>query len=171
MKKIKVAMLSLFMVLTMSGCGMVNKTEKAVDDSAENAKKDVKKAEKDMKNGVDDLMAFFKGEGVEYSNDKKLDQFDWPAQEGRSFMYNNQNVYLYKVDPSDAKIAGLLDKAQTSNRISATQNGEQMEYGASVNGSYLLVYDKDAMMDDLVEIFKKYDMKTNQANQNMNENK
>ena len=140
---------------------MFDKSEKTIEETVDTAKKDGKEAEKNVQDSMDDLMEFLRGEGVEYTNDKKLDRFDWPAKEGRSFLYNNQNVYLYKVDPSDAKIAGLLDKAQTSNRISATQNGEQMEYGASVNGGYLLVYDQDSAIEDLVEAFKKYEMKTN----------
>lgn len=158
MKKLNLLMLSLFMTVSLLGCSRKSEPMKKDNTVEKDVKKGVDKAERKTEKTLDDLMNYMKGEGVTYSEDKKINDINWGAREGRSFMYDNQNVYIYEVDTKDQKVAELLRQAKENNRVTASQNGQNMQYGAAVNGNYLMIYDKEAQLDQLVEIFKKYDI-------------
>lgn len=139
--------LSLLMLFTLGAC-MGNDEPKKEEE--------VKETEKKAEGTIDDVMNYFSDNGYAYTNDQTLSEFNFAAKEGKSFTYNDQTMYLYRVDPSDTQINGLMEEAKKSNIITANQNGTTNEYGARVNGNYLLVYDKGAKMDDFNKMFDAY---------------
>lgn len=153
MKRLSICALSLLLLVSLGGCMNNDKeSEKKTEDKVEDTKK---KAE----GTIDDVLNYMKTSGYEYTDDQTLSEFNFAAKEGKSFMYNNQMLYLYRVDPSDTQVNGLLEQAKKDNKITANQNGQTNEYGARVNGNYLLVYDKNADMNDFVKNFDKYTYK------------
>lgn len=159
MKKLSKLALSSLLLFSMAGCSM----GKDAEDDAEKAKDKVEDKTKetvdDTKGTVDDVMSYFKEQGVTYNNDQTLDEFDFAAKEGRSFTVDNQNVYVYRVDSTDENMQKLINQASSHNMITANQDGVENQYGATVNGNYLMVYDKDAQLDELIKYFKGYKYK------------
>lgn len=166
MKKISLALLSLLMMCTLTGCTNNDKKDESKDKTEE---KDTSKDTSNNEGSISDVMKYMQENGIEYSDDKTLSDFDWAAKEGTSFKYNDQDVYLYRVDTTNSQMSDVLKNVQTNNAITANQNGTNTEYAARVNGNYLLIFDKDAAMDELVEIFNKYKENTNDANSNTDE--
>lgn len=154
MKKFSLALLSLLMMCSLAGCMNNDKKDDAKDKTEE---KDKKTKTNEDNGSISDVMNYMKENGIEYTNDKTLSDFDWAAKEGTSFTYDGKSVYLYRVDGTNTEMNEVLSRVKSSNAITANQNGQDMEYSARANGNYLLIYDKDAMLDDLVEIFNKYD--------------
>ncbi|NBK97058.1 MAG: hypothetical protein EOM50_03405 [Erysipelotrichia bacterium] len=152
MRKLNIAFLSLLMMLSLVGCMNNDKKETTSDQSEEKKKTETNKEE----GSVSDVMNYFKENGIVYDNDKVLSDFDWAAKEGTSFQYNGKSIYLYRVDGSNAQMNEVLNKVKSSNAISANQNGTNKEYSARVNGNYLMIYDQEAAIDELVKIFDKY---------------
>lgn len=161
MKKLNLALLSLLMMCSLTGCMNNDKKDESKDKTEE---KDTSKDAEKTKDSISDVMTYMKENGVEYSDDKTLSDFDWAAKEGTSFKYNDQDVYLYRVDSSNSQMSEVLNNVKSSNVITANQNGTNTEYAARVNGNYLLIFDKDAAIDELVDIFNKYKVETTDTN-------
>lgn len=161
MKKLNLALLSLLMMCSLTGCMNNDKKDESKDKTEE---KDTSKDTEKTKDSISDVMTYMKENGVEYSDDKTLSDFDWAAKEGTSFKYNDQDVYLYRVDSSNSQMSEVLNNVKSSNAITANQNGTNTEYAARVNGNYLLIFDKDAAIDELVDIFNKYKVETTDTN-------
>lgn len=156
MKKIKLALLSLLMLCSLTGCMNNDKKEDSSKDKTEEKDKDQNKDKEKDTSSISDVMSYMKENGIDYSNDKTLSDFDWAAKEGTSFRYNDQDIYLYKVDSSNSEMNKIIENVKSNNMITANQNGTETDYAARVNGNYLLIYDKEAAMDELVDIFNKY---------------
>lgn len=105
---------------------------------------------------MDDMMTYLKDNGIEYSDMASIDQMDFAAHEGRSFMTNGATAYMYRLDSNDASMSELLKQATESGTITTNQNGEQKQYNASVNGNYLLVYDTTTDMTNFTKAFAAY---------------
>lgn len=158
MKKAAMAFLSLCMLFSLGACSF-RKENGMTENNATGDKGNNTENQKDD-GSISDVMDYFKSNNISYRDDKDITKFDWAAKEGKSFVYDGNTFYLYKVDTTDKDVAAMLEKVQTSNAISATQNGTTKEYGAMNNGSYLLIYDKDAAVDKMQEIFSKYKYET-----------
>lgn len=154
----KIAVSSLLLV-TLAGCSMGNEPEKEVEKTKDKVEEKSKDVAEDTQGTVDDVMNYFKEKGVAYSNDKTLDNMAFAAKEGKSFMVDNQNVYVYRVDMADENMKTLINQASSHNSIMASQDGVEKQYGATVNGDYLMVYDQDAKIDDVIKQFKGYKYK------------
>lgn len=155
MRKWYKVFLSLFLMFTMSAC--FNDSNKEVMD---NAKKDTEKGMDNMEDSIDNVMRHFESNEVNYENEEMLDNFDFAAKEGRRFKYQNKDVYMYRIDTSDSKVKDLIQNVNDTNRIQASMNNKTMDYGASVNGNYLMVYDKNLKEDDvLLKTFQSYKYK------------
>lgn len=165
MKKLNLALLSLLMMCSLTGCMNNDKKDESKDKTEE---KDTSKDTEKTNDSISDVMTYMKENGVEYSNDKTLSDFDWAAKEGTSFKYNNQDVYLYRVDSTNSEMNEILNNVKTNNAITANQNGTNTEYAARVNGNYLLIFNKDAALDELVDIFNKYKVGNTDTNTNNN---
>ena len=156
-KKWMTTMFAGLCALTMlSGCSWMNKEKNNAEDAAKDVAKNTEKAGEKTKNGLDDVMKYLKGEGVETTEVKNLDNMDFAAQEGRSFMYNGANAYMYNINAEDEQMKALLKDAKEKKTVKVKQNGEEKEYSAMVNGNYLLVYDKEADMGDMLKVFPNY---------------
>lgn len=165
MKKLNLALLSLLMMCSLTGCMNNDKKDESKDKTEE---KDTSKDTEKTNDSISDVMTYMKENGVEYSNDKTLSDFDWAAKEGTSFKYNDQDVYLYRVDSTNSEMNEILNNVKTNNAITANQNGTNTEYAASFNGNYLLIFNKDAAIDELVDIFNKYKVGNTDTNTNNN---
>lgn len=165
MKKLNLALLSLLMMCSLTGCMNNDKKDESKDKTEE---KDTSKDTEKTNDSISDVMTYMKENGVEYSNDKTLSDFDWAAKEGTSFKYNDQDVYLYRVDSTNSEMNEILNNVKTNNAITANQNGTNTEYAARVNGNYLLIFNKDAAIDELVDIFNKYKVGNTDTNTNNN---
>lgn len=71
-------------------------------------------------------------------------------------MYNGANAYMYNINAEDEQMKALLKDAKEKKTVKVKQNGEEKEYSAMVNGNYLLVYDKDADMGNMLKVFPNY---------------
>lgn len=165
MKKLNLALLSLLMMCSLTGCMNNDKKDESKDKTEE---KDTSKDTEKTNDSISDVMTYMKENGVEYSDDKTLSDFDWAAKEGTSFKYNDQDVYLYRVDSTNSEMNEILNNVKTNNAITANQNGTNTEYAARVNGNYLLIFNKDAAIDELVDIFNKYKVGNTDTNTNNN---
>lgn len=152
MKKIYTSIVSLTLLFVMSAC-FDNSNNEVMD----NAKKDVEKGMDYTNDSIDQMMDHFKTNEVNYNDEEKLDNFDFAATEGRRFKYQDQDVYVYRMDMKDEKVNEFIQSVKDDNRIQASLNDKTMEYGASVNGNYLLVYDKNLKENDaLLKTFNSY---------------
>ena len=156
MNKLSKLAMSSLLLFTMAGCSMNNDAEKEAEKTKDKVEDKTKEAADDTQGTMDDVMNYFKEKGVSYNNDQTLENFDFAAKEGRSFMVEDQNVYVYRVDSADENMKDLINQASSKNMITASQNGVENQYGATVNGNYLMVYNKDAQLDELVKYFKDY---------------
>ncbi len=146
------------LMLIISGCSKNDDGDKKMESNA-NAT-DTKKPQNDAANTVnetmDNMMTYFKDQGLTLDDMKDLTDMDFAAHEGRSFSYQGNTAYLYRLKENDESMKALLDSAKNTGTVKVNINGEKKDYAASVNGNYLLVYLKDAKMDDLLKQFDSY---------------
>ena len=152
------AVSSLCALTLLSGCSWMDKEEKKVEDETKEVADKAKDAGDKTKNSIEDMMTYFKDEGLEATDVKTLDNMDFAAHEGRSFMYNGSNVYLYNLNMEDEGMKSLVKDVEKNKTVKVNQDGSEKEYAAMANGSYLLVYDKEADMGDMINTFPTYSM-------------
>lgn len=105
---------------------------------------------------IDYMMTYLKEKGIEISDMKNIENMDFAAHEGRSFMYNGSMAYLYRLNSSDTNMKALLDQAAKEGKVKVSMDGSEMEYTANVNGDYLLVYQDATNMGDMMNAFPGY---------------
>ena len=149
------------MACTLSLCSMLaacstkddkkdnNKVENKVENKANTAKKDTE-------DSIDNMMSYFKEKGVAYDQSENIDQMDFAAYEGRSFMANNNRVYLYRVKSEDENMKKILKEAADKGKVKVNINNKESEYNAKVNGDYLLLYETNADISDVLGAFPGY---------------
>lgn len=164
----------------VSGCSM-NKDKKTdemgtANKSADKAKDDAKKTvdgTKDamdaMDDNIDNMMTYFKDQGVAYEDMKTIDNMDFAAHEGRSFMNNGQMTYLYRVKSDDENMKKVIKEANDNGKVKVKIDNKEQEYGAKVNGDYLLLYNMDADMGDMMNVFPSYQPGSSTNPSGMNE--
>lgn len=126
-----------------------NKTENKVENKANTAKDHAE-------DSIDNMMSYFKEKGVAYDQSENIDQMDFAAYEGRSFMANNNRVYLYRVKSEDENMKKILKEAADKGKVKVRINNKESEYNAKVNGDYLLLYDTNADITDVLGAFPGY---------------
>lgn len=136
----------------------------SMNDDADQAKNDVENQSDEMKDDVEDsidnVMTYFKDQGVMLEQDTKIDKMDFAAYEGRTFGYNGSTAYLYRVKSKDEGMQKVMKQAKDSGKVKVSIDNKEQEYAAKVNGNYLLLYDMNADMGDVVTAFPKYTMPT-----------
>lgn len=143
-------------MLALCGCGSTDDSTSGMENQSNEMTPETPSTT--MNNStIDDFMGYIKDQGVEYMDEMPLENSNITAHEGRSFMVNGQQGYLYRVDSSDDTMKKLLDSAKTNGMVDATQDGVQKSYAAHVNGDYLLVYENGTDMNSLVNIFPNFD--------------
>lgn len=154
-------LISFTCVLTLlSGCSMFDSSEDKAKDMAKDGKETTDKVKDDGEDTIDNMMDWMKGKGVSYTDMEKIDQMDFAAHEGRSFMYEGNMVYLYRINNEDEKMQQLMKDAKDKKSVKVNVDGEEKEYGAMVNGDYLLIHEKGLEMNHLSETFPSYDYMT-----------
>lgn len=146
------------LVLIISGCSQNDSSDKKMESNA-NAT-DTNPPKNDAANTVNDtmdnMMSYLKDQGITIDDMKDLTDMDFAAHEGRSFSYQGNTAYLYRLKENDESMKALLDSAKNTGTVKVNINGESKDYAASVNGNYLLIYQKEAKMDDFIKLFDTY---------------
>ncbi len=146
------------LVLIISGCSQNDSSDKKMESNA-NAT-DTNPPKNDAANTVNDtmdnMMSYLKDQGITIDDMKDLTDMDFAAHEGRSFSYQGNTAYLYRLKENDESMKALLDSAKNTGTVKVNINGESKDYAASVNDNYLLIYQKEAKMDDFIKLFDTY---------------
>lgn len=153
----KVAALACAFLLVISGCSQ-NDSDKKVEGNANATDTNPPKndAANTVNESMDHMMNYMKENGVTLNDIKELADMDFAAHEGRSFSYEGNTAYLYRLKDSDESMKALLDSAKNTGKVKVNINGEQKDYAAAVNGNYLLIYLQEAKMDDFLKYFDSY---------------
>ena len=159
----KLLMLGLSMLL-LSGCSWFdgNNTDNMNDPMNEPSNNDNQPDDNSSMNKsgkIQDVIDYFETEGVEVQNMSAIDQFDFAAHEGAMFELNGETVYLYRLNSTDAQMQNWMNEIKQNNTVSVNKDGMDEEYSALLNNDYLLVYNKDADIAPLDELFNNYSMK------------
>lgn len=152
MKNLKLFACLLALCSMLSACNMKNDVEDAKD-KVENKADDAKN---DVEDSIDNVMKYFKDKGVTYDQDTAIEQMDFAAYEGRSFVVNGSTAYLYRVKNDDENMKKVMKEAADKGKVRVKINNKEMEYGAKVNGNYLFLYDTTADMTDVLQTFPGY---------------
>lgn len=143
-------------VLLISGCSMNDNKDKQANNGTENAT-DTNPPQNDASNdSIDQMLNYLTSQGVNVNDMKTIDHMDFAAHEGKSFSYNGNTGYLYRLKSNDENMKALLDSAKKNGTVKVNLDGTEQDYSASVNGDYLFVYQKDADMSNLVSALAKY---------------
>lgn len=154
MKKIQISLLMLIM-FSMSACSMFSSNDTTSQDSVE--KEDVVEESKDnTTESISNIFTHFDDNNIEYTEKEKIENMDFAAEEGYSFRFDNEYVYLYRLDDTDSMMQQVLDEANNRGILTATQNGVDQDYKALVNGNYIMIYNQDATIEDLETKFNEY---------------
>lgn len=129
---------------------------KSAQRAVENTKDAKDKASNRIDDNIDNIMTYFKDQGIAYENMQSIEDMEFAAYEGRSFMMGGKNVYLYRVKTDDSNMKKVLKEAKDKGKVKVRINNKEEEYGAQVNGSYLLLFDTNADTADLQKQFPKY---------------
>ncbi|MEG0330358.1 MAG: hypothetical protein RSC10_06585 [Longicatena sp.] len=152
----------LFIGAMVSGCSMNKKeettkeTDKVSDTTQKDTKKVVDESKQKVNDSVDNVMKYFKDQGVAYDNMKNIENINFAAYEGRSFMSNGQMSYIYRVKSEDENMQKILKEAKNNGKVKVNIDNKEQEYGAKVNGDYLLLYNSSANTTDLLKAFPNY---------------
>lgn len=158
MKHTRWIILACAAVLTLTGCSMGNDDQKKANGTANKTTTNPPENNGSTVNedSMDNMMTYLNGQGITVNDMKPIDQMDFAAHEGRSFAYNGNTGYLYRLKSNDESMKALLDSAKNNGSVKVNIDGKEQEYSASVNGDYLFVYQKDADMHDLVTAIGNY---------------
>lgn len=142
----------------ISGCSMNDKNNKNDDmNKVADASKDAaNKAKGVVNDSIDNVMNYFKKEGLKFENSKNLENIDFAAHEGRSFDMNGKTAYLYRVKSDDENMKKILKEAKDKGKVKVNIDNKEQMYGAKINGDYLLLYDEKANMNDMLTAFPNY---------------
>lgn len=156
----KKTILGLVMILLLSGCGMWNRSGNNKG-TAKNLPAENERYPKESAYTNADMMNYLRENGVTYTGDEKINSMDFSAHEGTSFMMNDSKVFLYRLKGNEEQMGNLLKDAKMKKKVKVKENGQEKEYGAMVNGDYLLIYDEKADMKELKNMFSKFNTTNN----------
>ena len=131
------------LVLIISGCSQNDSSDKKMESNA-NAT-DTNPPKNDAANTVNDtmdnMMSYLKDQGITIDDMKDLTDMDFAAHEGRSFSYQGNTAYLYRLKENDESMKALLDfitlfdtyQAGIGGIDSSDNSGSATENGNGVN--------------------------------------
>lgn len=135
---------------------MNNSTKQGIEDTKKMAEDVADKTKNTVDDSIDNVMDYFNKQGVMYENTQAIDNMDFAAYEGRSFTNNGQTAYLYRVKSEDENMKKVLQEAKDKGKVKVKINDKEEEYGAKVNGEYLLLYNAKADMGEMLTTFPHY---------------
>lgn len=145
------------MLMMMSGCGSDKKDNNANSDAN---KTDTNQPQNNVGENVsetmDNMVSYLKEKGIELADMADIDQMDFAAHEGKSFTYQGNSIYLYRLKSDDESMKALLDSAKKTGKVKVNIKGEEKNYQAAVNGDYLLVFENGDTIKDFIKIFATY---------------
>lgn len=162
--KIKTFALLCVMAGLLTGCSMnddttkddMSKENKSTQKAADDTEKAADKAKNTTEDSIDNVMTYFKNEGINYENMQTIENMEFAAHEGRTFMMNGKTAYLYRVKSDDEDMKKIMKEAEDSGMAKVKIDNKEMEYAAMVNGDYLLLYNKEDDFADVQKAFPNY---------------
>ncbi len=151
----KKKILLLFCVVCLSGCSMFMREEENQDTQVEETEKE---EVVDSNDSLENMFVHFDAQQIPYAEKTIIEEINFAAKEGYSFMYENEYIYLYHLDPSDEAMQQVLQEAESDGTLSAEQNGELKNYNALVNGNFIMMYDGETQFESLEKSFTQYKM-------------
>lgn len=155
MKLIKILCLSMIALLPLQGCSM-NEVREDSKDVKEDVERPVEEVKDKIEERIDNLTAYFKEKDVELNELQTIEDIDFAADEGRSFTVDGKTVYIYRVNQDDAQMQKVMKEAKDNGKVKVNITGKEMEYGASVNQDYLMLYDQSINIEPIVSVFDSY---------------
>jgi hypothetical protein len=108
---------------------------------------------------MNDLFGYFNDQGLTIANAKDISVVDMNAHEGRMFEYENNPVYVYRMNLQDSNIKSWMEEAKNTGKVTINQDGKEETYDAMINGEYMMVTKSGTNLNKLSEAFKKYEIK------------
>lgn len=145
------------LLLIVSGCSQQESNDKTQSNAnATETNPPQNDAANTVNETMDNMMNYLQEQGVKLEDMKTLDDMDFAAHEGRSFTYQGNTAYLYRLKENDKSMKALLESAKNNGTVKVNINGKSEDYAAAVNGNYLLIYQKETKMDDFIQLFDTY---------------
>jgi len=159
MKMMKLTALVCASLFVFCGCSMMkNDDDTNAQGKANQTETNPPQKSSDYANDtMDNLVSYLKEKGVELEDMSDLDQMDFAAHEGKSFSYQGNTGYLYRLKSDDKSMKALLSSAEKNGTVKVNIDGKEQEYKASVNGDYLFVYPQNVNMGNVVTAFGTYE--------------
>ncbi|MEG0313881.1 MAG: hypothetical protein RR646_01310 [Erysipelotrichaceae bacterium] len=97
-------------------------------------------------------------ENVGINIDDKIDvkPMNIGALEGIRISVNENYVYLYQLDLTDQRTIKLIEEAKSTNFVKVSINDSIFSYHSIVNGSYLMLYESNDSLEDIIREFSKF---------------
>ena len=89
---------------------------------------------------VADYMDVLKKGGMTFKDELEITDINFPAHEGRQFMMNDEQFYLYRVDSTNADVKNMLDEIDKNGYVTTTQDGKEGKKYAYRLGDFVLIY-------------------------------
>lgn len=119
---------------------------------------------------LEDLMSYFKNEGITFDRMDEIENIDFGAHEGKLLEYNGETLYLYRLNPDRYENQNWYNDIKTNGLVTVNLDGEDKQFYASVNGDYLLVYDMNTDMTDIETLFNDFNLMNNSNSTSDSEN-
>lgn len=155
----RLAVLSMAALFLLGGCSMGKDEDTNTPNNLSKANETKTNQPQNQNTGsdtMDRMIAYLNQQGVTMDQMKSLDQMDFAAHEGRSFSYQGNTGYLYRLKSEDESMKALLESAQKNGTVKVNRDGQEQNYNAAVNGDYLFVYDPNVDMKGFIDIFSGY---------------
>lgn len=136
--------------LLLCGCGWMNK---------ETPKTETPTTTETKTSEMKDLFSYFDEKGVVLENAQDMEVVDMNAHEGKTFKYEGNDVYLYRMNLKDETVKKWMDEISSTGKVTINQEGQDGSYDAVINGEYLMVTPSGNDLKTLSEVFKKYEIK------------
>ncbi len=157
MKQMKLVCALFACSLIFFGCANQEKSvEKSIEDTTEKAKDTMDDAVNESEKNIEDLMQYLKEAQNGIDQEEVIEDIPFAAYEGRSFLANGKQMYLYYIDTADADMQRLAQQLQADSIVNVERNGQKMQYKGMLDGDYLLLYDLDTDASALEEAIHQY---------------
>lgn len=157
MKKLSsIVGVTLLAMTLLAGCSSTDTSDASNAEANKSTEKAKESAEKNVEDSIDNVMSFFKEQQVAVENVQPIEQMEFAAYEGKSFMVDGKNAYLYRVKTEDENMKKVMNEAKEKGKVNVSIDNEEMEYNAMVNNGYLLLYDPAGNMSALSGAFPDY---------------
>lgn len=89
---------------------------------------------------VSEYMNALKTGGMIFMDEKDITDFNFAAYEGKEFMMDNQQFYLYRVNSTNADVSKMLEDIDKNGYVTTMQDGTETKKYAHRLGDFVLIY-------------------------------